>query len=181
MKKLIILLFALFVLFVPATIFASSCESAGEELPEYYILFSIDGQEYIYKFGVLDIEVNAFAVFFGGAETNFFATDDNTASTEIEPDNYILIFFLGNGPLDYTFGEDPLYIEFYTADGSYDITAGTLTITKYGDVGDVIEGTFTATVEASFNGTETINLDDGKFRIIRIADDTPVPWGGGDG
>ena len=83
--------------------------------------------------------------------------------------------------MDYTFGEDPLYIEFYTADGSYDITAGTLTITKYGDVGDVIEGTFTATVEASFNGTETINLDDGKFRIIRIADDTPVPWGGGDG
>lgn len=181
MKKLIILLFALFVLFVPATIFASSCESAGEELPEYYILFSIDGQEYIYKFGISDIEVNTFAVLFGGEETNFFATDDNTASTEIEPDNYILIFFLGYEPLDYTYGEDPLDIEFYTADGSYDIIAGTLTITKYGDVGDVIEGTFTATVQDFSNGAETINLEGGKFRILRLADDTPVPWGGGDG
>lgn len=178
MKRLVILLFALFMLFVPAVIFASSCESAGEELPEYYILFSIDGQEYIYKFGVSDIEVNTFAVLFGDTQTDFFATDDNTASTENEPDNYILIFFLGNGPLDYTYGEDPLLIEFYSVDGMYAITAGTLTITKYGDVGDVIEGTFTATVEASFNGTETINLENGKFRILRIADDTPVPWSG---
>ena len=176
MKKVIIMLFAVCVFFAPAVVFASSCGSTG--LPDYYILFTIDGQEYVYAFGVSDIEAKAYAVYDGIEETRFYATDDKSASSTNEPDNYIIISFLGDGPVDYVYGINPMYISFYTVDGYYAIVAATLTVTQYGDVGGSIEGTFTATVEATFNGTETINLEDGKFRIIRIADGTPYPqWG----
>jgi len=107
--------------------------------------------------------VNAFAILYEGVETNFFATDDNTASTENEPANYILVFFLGNGPLDYTYEEDPFDIEFFTVEGTYELIGGTFTITSYGEVGGVIEGTFRVTVKASFNGSETIDLENGNL------------------
>lgn len=176
MKKLIIPLFVLLMLSVPAVIFASSCESAGEELPDYYISFSVDGQEYIMSFGVSGVEVNPFATVEGGSATYFFATDDNTASTEIEPEDYILIWFVGTEASDYTAGEDLMDFLYYIADARWELSSGTITITAFGDVGEAIEGTFIITLTDTATETETMDLENGKFRLLRIADDTYFIW-----
>jgi len=56
MKKLIVLCFVLLVMLIPALLFASSCDSAGDE---YYIRFTMDGQEYILTFGYSDGSTDA--------------------------------------------------------------------------------------------------------------------------
>ena len=58
MKKLIVLCFALLVILIPAFLFASSCESGGEG-EDFYIRFTMDGQEYILTFGYSDGSTDA--------------------------------------------------------------------------------------------------------------------------
>jgi hypothetical protein len=177
MKKIIFLFIPLLVLLAPAYVLASSCEGT-ESLPDYYVLFTVNGEEIIFEYGLSDDEVNPFAVVFGGVETNIFATDDATASNENEPNHYILFFMLGAEVLDYTHPADPLYIEYYTASASYAITAGSLQITEFGNENGVVVGTFSITVEDMSNGAAPINLENGRFRVKRITDDSDVPWGG---
>ncbi len=57
------------------------------------------------------------------------------------------------------------YIAFTTGDTT------TITITKYGDVGDTIEGTFSSKVRDNGN---TIKITDGQFKVKRLADDSVV-------
>ena len=49
----------------------------------------------------------------------------------------------------------------------------TVKVTKYGTVGDVIEGTCSGTLSDGFT---TKNITEGKFRIIRATDDTLPPY-----
>jgi len=44
-----------------------------------------------------------------------------------------------------------------------------ITITKYGDVGDTIEGTFSSKVRDNGN---TIDITDGQFKVKRLANDS---------
>ena len=78
---------------------------------------------------------------------------------------FITISFEGSAE-----GSYPIYHIVYDEDGTaYFLVNGSITITKYEEVGGVIEGTFTA--EVSDNGT-TIEIESGQFRVIRVYDDT---------
>jgi hypothetical protein len=54
----------------------------------------------------------------------------------------------------------------------YRSTSYTVTITTYGLVGGIIEGTFSATVENFFPPNDLKEITEGEFRVKRIADNT---------
>jgi hypothetical protein len=125
-------------------------------------MFKFDGESKIFDKGFTDVEKNAFANKVGVGETDFFATSDELVNVDVWT-NCIEIFLMGISEGTYSnvyigyheLEEDPWYV---TVDGS-------LTITKYEEVGGVIEGTFSGT----FDGKE---ITDGKFKVKRIPNDT---------
>jgi hypothetical protein len=68
--------------------------------------------------------------------------------------------------LDVRYYQDGIrYMAYQTGDTT------TLTITKYGDVGDTIEGTFSSLVSDD-GDTTTIQITDGHFKVRRLPDDS---------
>jgi hypothetical protein len=195
MKNLLVLCFVLTMLLVPAVIFAASCDSDGD--PEYFIKFTFEGQEYTGTFGHPD-----------DAESVPVATVTEGFVIEQIPDVEIIEFFGGStesgDPMEQSFAvevygniviETPgVYV------GEYDETDGfaviwiwdgsseyvyypdevTLTITSFGEIGGVIEGTFSGTFDDIMGGPvglEPAALGDdnqsvsGSFRVKRVAEE----------
>ena len=61
----------------------------------YYISFNVNGVYKIFDKGITDVESNAFANKYGGTETIFFATSDETEYVFSETSNCIEIYLSG--------------------------------------------------------------------------------------
>lgn len=191
MKKLIILAFSLIALFVPATIYASSCDSEGEG---YFIKFTLEGQEYNLTFGFTDIGTGEpYVALFPGVTNGdlitFFGSNVESDSSVVREDldNVIDVRArlyphtqgvyeddydtAGNTIISY--GELDIYISENSEIYLYNSTSGTLTITVFGEEGEAVEGTFNITFEG---GIASADIGDspltvtGEFRLKR------VPW-----
>jgi len=167
MKKVIVLCFVLLVCLMPAFLFASSCDSAGAE---YYINFTLEGQEYSLTLGYTDVDTGDPMVVLwpsiaNGEAIGFFATDIETdySMTGEDPSNVIDIegslypFTVGeyigkyefapNGVIE-TVGWGNFEINIIENDVYYyyRVASGYLTTTAFGAVGEAVEGTFDITV-----------------------------------
>jgi hypothetical protein len=196
MKKLIVLCFVLLVMVIPAFLFASSCDSAGDE---YYIKFTMNGQEYILTLGYTDESTDAPVValqqisdtqyvilIYGsnweeGGDTSGILVDflssflpyvqgEYLGDYTLEEINGLNSIYIGYGNLSLEIFDTPdLYI--------YRATAGTLTITSFGDVGGAVEGTFDVTITYMpplALGDPTMAIT-GDFRLLRVlANDFPI-------
>lgn len=143
----------------------TGCPSDVESLPAYYIMFKLDGESKIFDKGFTDVKKNAFANKYGVAETDFFATSDELINSGVWT-NYLEIFL--NGISEGTYSNVGIYYKELEEDPWYEALDGSLTITKYEEVGGVIEGTFSATV----TNIDTKNITEGKFKVKRIPNDT---------
>ena len=131
----------------------------GYSLPPYYIMFKVDGVSKIFDKGFTDFESNAFAGMSGGTQTAFFATAEVISSFDNRM-NYIEIFLNGISEGAYS----DAVIDYHEEGILYLTNTGSLTITKYEDVGGVIEGTFSGTVEGKV-------ITEGKFKVKRLPND----------
>jgi hypothetical protein len=148
--------------------FFISCDTAGG-LSGYYIYALLDDTEYEWKLGLTNIVDDAF----GFVQTDIvdstvlFATPD-VETGAAEPDNYVWIEF--EGKKTGTFSMSDVINTGYTINGvEWDFTDITLVVTVYEDVGGVIQGTFTGTIEES-GDTNTMTVENGQFNVIRVED-----------
>jgi len=190
MKKLIFLFIVLLVIFIPAFLFASSCNSGGAE---YYIKFTTDGQEYLLTYGYpLDISKDApmLIVWVGsvddiqiygtnwqeGIETPEILIDfEGWLHADINgeylgeytlEDNGIVGNYAGYGEFHINILDAPYEYAYYSA-------GGTVTITSFGDVDGAVEGTFEITFDLyvpTALGDSTLDIT-GDFRLHRISED----------
>jgi hypothetical protein len=169
------------VIFVPAFVFASSCDSGGAE---YYINFTLEGAEYSCTFGFADGEKDPFAAsqlggsytFMGGVsgETDMYGEPSGDyARVEITFEGAAAATFTSAGvsyDVDIWMYTEGMYYHYYAS-------SGTLEITTYEEVGGAVAGSFDLTLEG---GIETFVLGDspltttGSFRVKNIGYTLPT-------
>ena len=175
--------------------FAGSC-TKSDGLPPYYIKFNFDGNEVVFDLGMNGIEKDPFAsVTDVGIDgifiTLFFATPLTTDVPGI-PDTYIKITIDGGDPsqiiypITYTkspVGTISLEIEYQDiiSGYSYNLDSGSLTVTSFGEVGEAISGTFSATLfklipSVAKAPAPTIEVTDGEFKVKRVVDGYSSPF-----
>lgn len=198
MKKLIVLCFALLVILIPAFLFASSCESGGEG-EDFYIRFTMDGQEYILTFGYSDGSTDAPVATLQIVDTqdriylfgSNWEEDGDTSGILVDFWGSLVPYIQGEYLGDYTLavinglnsifvGYGNLSIEIFDIPDFYQYraTGGTVTITSFGDVGGAVEGTFDVTFGIDLGpvalGDPTLTIT-GDFRLLRVSiDDFPI-------
>jgi hypothetical protein len=183
MKKYTIYVFLLVAVVGFLFFFAGSCSKGND----YYVKFTMDGEEVEFGLGLSDKEKNAFANVIGApgdGYTLFVATPVTAESTSM-PSTFIQITIDGTDVGPYTYPEpSTAYLYYQDAPNSYSIISLSINVTSFGDVGGTIEGTFEAVVtEFSLQGlkgvkaSQGIPVTDGAFRVKRIADNTYVPIG----
>ena len=149
------------------------CDCDGE-VPEFYISAVVGGTEYVWHLGLTEIEDDAFGTIHTDTpdRTLIFATP-YVESGLSEPDNYVWIEF--EGTTTGTYSVSDMFDAAYTINTEYwGFTAITLVVTAYGNVGGVITGTFTGTIQVE-GGSSTMTVEDGKFNVVRIPDDSFIP------
>jgi hypothetical protein len=156
----------------------ASCESG----PEYYITFKADGQELTFEQGLSDIESAAFGSIDNdpGEALFLIATPDPGEIYTSEPDTYILFRIYATSPGTYISGAGfqplaTLVTLIYRKNGVFYRSTSTngevtVTVSKIGEVEDVIEGNFHAIVGNL--DAEDIQITDGEFRVKRVADES---------
>jgi hypothetical protein len=160
--------------------YAGSCSTGSD----YYIRFKANGEEVEFGLGLTDYESNAFANAYGDPvhSTLFIATPETAESSSL-PATYIYLHINGVETDTYTFGDDA---SLYYVDSStgYYVLSGSINVTRYGAVGETIEGTFEAILAESMPegmnaraAAPDITITDGEFKVKRIADNTYVPIG----
>jgi hypothetical protein len=150
--------------------FFLSCNNAGG-LTGYYIYAELDGTAYEWKLGLTDYEADAFGSVNSGALTVLVATPD-VETGETPPDNFVLIGLEGIAAGTYSISD--VSLAGYTInDVFWDFIDITLVITTFEDVGGVIAGTFSGTVEDE--GLNTMTVENGQFNVIRVPDDSFGP------
>jgi hypothetical protein len=166
MKRLISILTIALIASLPFSLFIGCTTSDSESLPPYYVAFTIDGERFVWEYGLTNIERNTFA-----SKLNESSVYTHFIALPIETEwsgglaNLITISVEASAE-----GTYPIYHVVYTKDGtSYLLVNGSITITNYEDEDGVIEGTFIA--EVSEDGTNII-IENGKFKVMRVADDT---------
>jgi hypothetical protein len=120
---------------------------------------------------------SAYSIYASGFYSSLISGTMIDANSDTTANRYIMISFNSQTTGTFTGAgcpSDDVYI--IIADGSSftwssNRTGGSasITITKYGDVGDTIEGTFNATLRKSC-GCSTITIKNGKFAVRRTAD-----------
>ena len=190
MKKFIISVFALIVLFVPATIFASSCDSEGEG---FFIKFTLEEQEYILTFGFTDVGTgDPYVVLFPGVTNgdliSIFGSTVESDSSVVREDLDNVIDVRGRlyphtqgvyeddydaaGNTINSYGELGIHISENSVVYLYSSTSGIITITSFGAEGEAVEGTFDITFEG---GIAPASIGDsplavtGEFRLKRVS------------
>ncbi len=98
--------------------------------------------------------------------TTLFAQPVSTYLSSDQPDDYVFIDFEDLTNADGSFNEATNGdIEYQKNGNTYDTEAFSLIITEYGEVGELIKGTFTATV--SYGG-ETNEITAGLINVVRL-------------
>ena len=154
--------------------FFVSCDNAGG-LSGYYIYTEFTGSAYElkleWKLGPTNVDADACGWVRTGDpdETTIIATPD-VITGESEPYNYILIVFEGTTTGTYSISD--VHFPYFIGDlGAWVFTDITLEVTVYEDVGGVIAGTFSGTVEHALNNS-TMTVENGQFNVIRAPDDS---------
>jgi len=167
MKRLILIVIVTFITLLFSSLFIGCTAShPTSTLPPYYVAFTIDGERYVWEFGLTNIERNTFGskLIENGGYTHFIVLPIETEWSGVLQ-NFISISIEG-----ITEGTYPIYHIVYTVNGThYFLVNGSITITNYEDEGGVIEGTFS--VEVSDNGTN-IEIKNGEFKVKRVSDNT---------
>ena len=185
MKKVIVLVFVGLVILVPAFLFWG-CASEDGCSTEYYIKFTVNGQEYSLNSGTPQIDENTPAITVSPNEDTIYTQNGTCGSADqmqlsIEfygwlypdtPGEYI-------GTYSQTGSDDGLsniYLmisEPFPDQSSYFQSGGTFTITTFGDVGGIVEGTFDVTwvssAPAPSFGSPMTTV--GEFRLLRVSDE----------
>jgi len=167
-----------FLFVLPLIIFASLFIIGGsctDTSPQDDFVLTIDGEPITFDKGITDSDDEPFAVqntVLG--VTYIYASPESASDTLNLPDNYILIHVLTTDTGSWQLAAVVILAVMYYEDGVQyiAITPGdttTVTITKYGDVGDTIEGTFSSKVRDNGN---TIEITDGQFKVKRLPDDS---------
>ena len=139
------------------------------------VTFTADGQPVTFDKGILYSDDEPFAVQDTVVNATYiYASSESASDTLNLPDNYILIRVLITDTGSWQLLAAVILAVWYYEDGVQyiAITPGdttTITITKYGDVGDTIEGTFSSKVRDNGN---TIEITDGQFKVKRLPDDS---------
>jgi hypothetical protein len=179
MKLMRIIAVSMLVVFSSLLFIGASCESG----PEYYFTFKADGQELTYEQGLDDIESAAFGNINSvtGDALYLFATPNQGEINSSEPDTYIMFRIYETSPGTYISGAGfrPLAAQVtlqYRKEGTlYRSDSGngevTVTVSKVGEVDDVIEGNFQAIV-GILGSDEEVQMTDGTFKVKRVADES---------
>ena len=188
MKKLLVLCFALFLLSVPAVVFASSCDSdAGAE---YYVKFTLEGTEYLCSFGhpVSDIDVPYAAVTVPDGEfIEFYGSSIETGANPAELEFIVevegFLYVETSGIYTGTYSLEDIYntvwVWIYSEETWYPYMAssGTVTIDVFNEIGGSVEGSFDATFILSGDLIVPLDLGDepqeitGTFRVKRVSEE----------
>lgn len=150
MKKLILSIFAVFVLFACSSDDDGGSNNGGNDI---FITFKVNGTTYTmepYTAASLQVEI--------GAEQGMDAT--YRAISLLMPTDYAL----GSHPITDSWDEDAYNASFTFGDETADAISGTLVITSI--TADFIEGTFHFTAE-DWEGT-TYNITEGSFKADRL-------------
>jgi hypothetical protein len=196
MKKLVLLCCATILFFLPAYVFAASCDSDEG----YYVNFILEGEEYSCSFGNPDgdVEVPYAAVTLfdiaqepGGEHIQLYGSNIETGTNPEDLDFIINVqgYLYTDTPGNYT-GEYDLedvlssvWIWIYSDSIWYPYTAssGTVTIDVFNEIGGSVEGSFNASFIISGDTIIRMDLGDspqtitGSFRVKRIGEeDLPV-------
>ena len=153
-----------------------ACDNTGGSisLSGYYIyaqIGSCDYTDYEWKLGFTIIEDNAFGIVQTGPPdtTALYATPDVVTGTEF-PNNLAVIQFEGTTTGTYSMS-DVVQAGYMINGFPLLFTDITLVVTTYEDVGGVIKGTFSGTVEDVY--TNTMTVENGQFNVIH-AETPPV-------
>jgi len=187
MRRLIVLCFVLIVFLAPASVFAASCDSAGDE---YYIKFIFEGKEYVCSYGhpSSDVDVPYAAVttpllFNGPAEyIQFLGSSSDTMDENpdffIEVGGTLYVMTAGNYTGEYQLPDyGYAFIDISEGEGVYYyfLSSGTVTINSFGAIGEAVEGTFNATFVLPTAIGDTPQEVSGSFRVKRIAPEDLPP------
>ena len=167
MKKVIIICFTVVMLFVPAFLFASSCDSEGEG---YFIKFTLEEQEYNLTYGFTDIGTGEpyivlypgvtngdLILFFGGSVESDSSVVREDLDNVVDVRARLYPHTQGVYEDDYdtttntiqSYGALVLLIiensELYRYESSAG-SSGTITISVFGEEGEAVEGTFDITL-----------------------------------
>lgn len=150
--------------------FFFSCTTEGDQLPEYYVLFYVDGELFVFDMGYSEFEDSAYASQIEQDPdyyvTRITAAPEDLADKTWSESTYIAV--QADGITTGTYISDGYVLYKIPGSGNTDYEC-TVTLTEYGEVGGIIAGTF-STSSASFP------VSDGEFRVIRAADDSYILW-----
>jgi len=147
--------------------FSISCDNGGS----YYINALLDDTAYEWKLGFTVLAGDAFGFVRTGSPdtTTLIATPDVETGVS-QPENYVEIRFEGN--TIGTYATSDIIIALYHINGvDWLFTDITVVVTTFEDVGGVITGTFSGTIDEE-ETTNTMTVTDGQFRVIRVPDDS---------
>ena len=154
--------------------FFVSCDNGGG-LTGYYIYAELDGTAYEWKLGVTGIDDDAFgSLNVDDDMTEIFATPEvvTLASLSEEyPSNYVIIDLGATTTGTYSISD--LFSVYRINAIRWIFTDITLVITAYEDVGGVIKGTFSGTVQEE-GSSNTMTVENGQLNVIRVPDN--LPW-----
>jgi hypothetical protein len=160
------------ILLVILAVLCGSCPAPGDNLPDYYIMFDLDGQRQLYTNGFTDMDLVPFAVQSGGTWTEVYATLDS-GKTISNYNNHVCkcihVVFEDNWYLTGTWGFAHTGLDFcdgatpFNRIGTDETVTVTANVTKAGDPGTVV-GTFSGTVALGVSHA----ISNGKFRCKRI-------------
>jgi hypothetical protein len=150
--------------------FFISCDNAGG-LSGYYIYAVIGGTEYEWKLGLTIFEDDAYGsvITIGDPDRTFLFATPYVETGDFAPDNHAWIVFEGATTGTYSIS-DVSQAYYDINDVRWDFTDITLVVTTFEDIGGVISGTFSGTVEDE--GSNTMTVENGQFNVIRITDNT---------
>jgi hypothetical protein len=159
----IVILLVLFGFFI-------SCDNEGG-LSGYYIYAELDGTPYEWRLGLTNIEDDAFGwVQTGTIDTTVLFATPNVETGGTEPDNYVWIEFQGTTTGTYSMSD--MGESGYRINGvDWPFSDIALVVTTFDDIGGVIAGTFSGTIE-SIADSSTLTIENGQFNVIRAPDDS---------
>ena len=193
MKKVIIICYILLGVFVPAFLFASSCDSEGDG---YFIRFTLEGQEYNLTYGYTDVGTGEPYVVLlpgegdeGGDLIRFFGSSVESDSSVVREDldnivdvrarlyphtqgvyedvyDMVTYSVYSHGALVLQIIENSELYRYESAAGS----SGTITISVFGEEGEAVEGTFDITLGLGPTALGDPSLAiTGEFRLKRVS------------
>ena len=150
--------------------FFISCTNEGDQLPEFYVLFYVDGERFVFDMGHSDYENSAFASQIEQDPddyiTRIYAAPENLAGKLWSESTYIEVQAHGTTTGTYI---DSDHVQYLVSGTPNLIQECTITISEYGDVGGIIAGTFSST-------SGSLLISDGEFRVVRAADGSSISF-----